>query len=456
MSIINIGYSGVNAARIGMNVTALNIANAATKGFSRQRIQQNAIGPMGGERLFSGSGVEVSGIERIADRFRIGQVWRATTQNDYFSSGQRYLGALETLLGAENSSVGEGLDAFFAALSGAAEKPDNDAMRQTVLSEAQALATRINHIQDFLQQQRSESEQQQRDLTASVNHTSEAIAHYNARIKETLAVGGDVSILRDQRDELVREISGYLDIRVQESETGDYTLTLPDGQPLVSGSDVGALSMQRDASGALFLQLSFAGSAYTVDSATGGQLGAMHDYQVNTLDSSDARLAGIAEAMAKAFNDQLAKGFDLQGNAGKPLFDFDINNPTGMLQVNALTAEELAFSGDPNSAGNNENLLALVAIKQQTFSIAGQPPATLDAASGALINAVGMQSRQNQTELNAAQAWLQNAVTERDNLSAVDYDEEYVNLTQYTQAYQANMKVIATGDQIFNELLALF
>ncbi|MCE0489862.1 flagellar hook-associated protein FlgK [Pantoea sp. Mb-10] len=456
MSIINIGYSGASAARIGMNVTALNIANAATKGFSRQRIQQNAIGPAGVERLFSGSGVEVSGIERIADRFRIGQVWRANTQNDYFSSSQRYLGALETLLSAENTGVGDGLDTFFAALSGATEKPDSDAMRQTVLSEAQALATRINHVQNFLQQQRSESEQQQRDLTASINHTSEAIAHYNARIKETVAAGGDASILRDQRDEQVRALSGYLDIRVQESETGEYTLTLPSGQPLVSGSEVGALSMQRNASGAHVLQLSFAGSAYEIDSATGGQLGAMHDYQVDTLDSSEARLGGMAEAMAKAFNDRLAKGFDLKGNAGKPLFNFNPNHPTGMLQVNALTAEELAFSADPTAPGNNQNLLDLLAIKQQRFSIAGQPPATLDEASNAMIGAVGIKSRQNQTELSAAQAWLQNAETERDNLSAVDYDEEYVNLTQYTQAYQANMKVIATGDRIFTDLLALF
>ncbi|NIE52852.1 flagellar hook-associated protein FlgK [Pantoea sp. Ap-870] len=456
MSIINIGYSGANAARIGMNVTALNIANAATAGYSRQRIEQQAIGPMGNQRLFSGNGVEVTNIRRMADQFRIGQVWRANTQTSYFDQGQVYLGALESLLGTETSGIGDGLDNFFKSLSGASEKPDNQAMRQDVLTEARALATRFNNIQSFLQKQRSDSQLQQRNLTASINSVSGNIAEYNKKIRETEAIGGDTSVLRDQRDELVRELSGYVDVRVQENDKGEYSLMLPSGQPLVSGSDVGQLSMEMDANGQPFLQLSFAGSRYQVDMATGGQFGALHDYQVNTLNGIEQSVLGMAESLANAFNDQLGKGFDLKGNPGKALFDFDPANPNGMLQVNDLAWDELAFSGDASATGDNKNLLALIGIKNQTFNIPGIGDATLDSASASLISTVGIKSRQNQTELTAAAALLEDAVTQRDNYSAVDYDEEYVSLTNYTQAYQANMKVIATGDQIFSDLLALF
>lgn len=456
MSIINIGYSGANAARIGMNVTALNIANAATAGYSRQRIEQQAIGPMGNQRLFSGNGVEVTNIRRMADQFRIGQVWRANTQTSYFDQGQVYLGALESLLGTETSGIGDGLDNFFKSLSGASEKPDNQAMRQDVLTEARALATRFNNIQSFLQKQRSDSQLQQRNLTASINSVSGNIAEYNKKIRETEAIGGDTSVLRDQRDELVRELSGYVDVRVQENDKGEYSLMLPSGQPLVSGSDVGQLSMEMDAKGQPFLQLSFAGSRYQVDMATGGQFGALHDYQVNTLNGIEQSVLGMAESLANAFNDQLGKGFDLKGNPGKALFDFDPANPNGMLQVNDLAWDELAFSGDASATGDNKNLLALIGIKNQTFNIPGIGDATLDSASASLISTVGIKSRQNQTELTAAAALLEDAVTQRDNYSAVDYDEEYVSLTNYTQAYQANMKVIATGDQLFSDLLALF
>lgn len=456
MSIINIGYSGANAARIGMNVTALNIANAATQGYSRQRVEQQAIGPMGNQRLFSGSGAEVTQIRRMADQFRIGQVWRANTQANYFEQGQVYLGALEQLLGAETSGLGEGLDNFYKSLSGASEKPDNQAMRQDVLTEARALATRFNNIQSFLQRQRSDSQQQQRDMTVSINSVSGNIADFNKKIRETEAIGGDTSVLRDQRDELVRELSGFVDVRVQENAKGEYTLTLPSGQPLVSGSDVGKLAMQTDASGKPFLELSFAGSRYQVDMQTGGKFGALHEYQINTLDGIELGVQGMAQSLADAFNAQLGKGFDLQGQPGKALFEFDLSNPNGMLQVTDLAWNELAFSGDASAIGDNKNLLALIGIKKQTFIIPGIGESTLDSASASLISTIGIKSRQNQTELSASVALLQDAVTQRDNYSAVDYDEEYVSLTNYTQAYQANMKVIATGDQIFSDLLALF
>ncbi|MBA0035843.1 flagellar hook-associated protein FlgK [Pantoea sp. BIGb0393] len=456
MSIINIGYSGANAARIGLNVTALNIANAGTRGYSRQRVEQQAIGPMGNQRLSSGNGVEVNNIRRMADQFRIGQVWRTTSQANYFDQGQVYLGALEKLLGTETSGIGDGLDNFFKSLSGASEKPDNQAMRQDVLTEARALATRFNNIQSFMQKQRTNSQQQQRDLTVSINSVSGNIAEYNKRIKETEAIGGDTSILRDQRDELVNELSSYVDVRVQENDKGEYSLMLPSGQPLVSGSDVGKLSMEMDGSGQPFLQLNFAGSSYQVDMATGGAFGALHDYQVNTLDGIEKSVIGMADAMAKAFNDQLGKGFDLKGDPGKPLFTFDVANPNGMLQVNDLAWDELAFSGAADTPGDNKNLLALIGIKTQTFTIPGIGESTLDSASASLISTIGIKSRQNQTELTAAAALLEDAVTQRDNFSAVNYDEEYVGLTNYMQAYQSNMKVISTGDQIFSDLLALF
>lgn len=455
MSIINIGYSGAQAARIALNVTSLNIANIGTPGYSRQRVEQHALGPSGNKRLSSGNGAEVVNIRRMADQFRIGQVWRSNTQASYFEEGQVYLGALEKLLGTETSGIGDGLDNFFKSLSGASEKPENQAMRQDVLSEARSLATRFNNIQSFLQKQRSDSQQQQRNLTTSINSVSSNIAQYNKKIKETEAMGGDTSILRDQRDELVQELTSYVDVRVQENDKGEYTLMLPSGQPLVAGSDVGKLDMTPDANGNPQLQLTFAGSQYQIGMDVGGQFGALHAYQVDTLNGIEESINGMAEVMAKAFNDQLASGFDLKGNPGKPLFEFDLSNPKGMLQVTDIQWDELAFSSD-TTVGDNKNLLALIGIKNQTFTIPGLGVTTLDNASASLISSVGIKSRQNQTELTAAASLWQEAVTQRDNYSGVNFDEEFINLTTYTQAYQANMKVISTGDQLFSELLAMF
>jgi len=41
-------------------------------------------------------------------------------------------------------------------------------------------------------------------------------------------------------------------------------------------------------------------------------------------------------------------------------------------------------------------------------------------------------------------------------VSGVSLDEEAVNLMTYQQAYQANMKVISTANQLFDDMLAAF
>jgi flagellar hook-associated protein 1 FlgK len=58
--------------------------------------------------------------------------------------------------------------------------------------------------------------------------------------------------------------------------------------------------------------------------------------------------------------------------------------------------------------------------------------------------------------MEAATSVSAEAQTQRDNLSAVNQDEEAINLQVYMQAYQANMKVIAAGNQIFSDLLGIF
>lgn len=47
MNIINIAFSGAQAARQGMSTTSMNVANYLTPGYSRQGIIQSAIGTNG-------------------------------------------------------------------------------------------------------------------------------------------------------------------------------------------------------------------------------------------------------------------------------------------------------------------------------------------------------------------------------------------------------------------------
>ena len=68
-SILSIGQSALAAAQVGLNTTGHNIANAATPGYNRQVVVQNAAMPQNFGFGFMGQGTEVSTVKRVYSEF---------------------------------------------------------------------------------------------------------------------------------------------------------------------------------------------------------------------------------------------------------------------------------------------------------------------------------------------------------------------------------------------------
>lgn len=455
MSMINIAFSGLQAAQLGMNVTSMNTANYLTSGYSRQGIIQSAVGPMGEAGITPGSGVQVDSIRRISSQYLVNQVWQTNTKSNYYSMGNQYISALEKVIGTDSTSIGTGLDDFVSALSELTQEPESQARRQQLLNQANTLATRFNSMNNFVTSQKESITTQRGAMVDQINTLSGGIADYNKKIVEMDATGGNSSTLRDQRDELVKQLSSLAEVKVSDDSSG-YTVSLSNGQPLVSGKTAGQLSVGTDGNGNSTLTLKFSTSEFSLNPSAGGQLGALYDYETGTLQQMGDAIKGMAEAVANQFNDQLAKGYDLNGQPGKPLFTFDPSNPAGMLQVNDLEPEELALSDNPDEPGNGNNLNILIELKNQKVDIPGLGNMSLNEGAAAIISTIGIASKQSKTEMDAAVAVSEKAQEQRDNLSAVNQDEEALNLQVYMQSYQANMKVIAAGNQVFSDLLNIF
>lgn len=455
MSMINIAFSGLQAAQLGMNVTSMNTANYLTPGYSRQGIIQSAIGPMGEAGISPGSGVQVDSIRRISSQYLVNQVWQTNTKSNYYSMGNQYISALEKVIGTDSTSIGTGLDDFVSALSELTQEPESQARRQQLLNQANTLATRFNSMNNFVTSQKESITTQRGAMVDQINTLSGGIADYNKKIVEMDATGGNSSTLRDARDELVKQLSSLAEVKVSDDSSG-YTVSLSNGQPLVSGKTAGQLSVGTDGNGNSTLTLKFSTSEFSLNPSAGGQLGALYDYETGTLQQMGDAIKGMAEAVATQFNDQLAKGFDLNGQSGKPLFNFDPSNPAGMLQVNDLEPEELALSDNRDEPGNGNNLNILIELKNQKVDIPGLGNMSLSEGAAAIISTIGIASKQSKTEMDAAVSVSEQAQEQRDNLSAVNQDEEAINLGVYMQSYQANMKVIAAGNQVFSDLLNIF
>ncbi len=72
-----------------------------------------------------------------------------------------------------------------------------------------------------------------------------------------------------------------------------------------------------------------------------------------------------------------------------------------------------------------------------------------------LVSKLGTDSQQNNSSLSVTETVRNYAVANWKNTSGVNSDEEAINLLQYQQMYQANMKVIAVANQLFDSTLAM-
>ena len=458
MSILGqIGYSGVRATQIALTATGQNIANVNTPGFSRLTPDLKSVG--GQTATSIGGGVQVSSIRRLSNDFQNQQLWRATTDKNYYSSNQQYLTALEGLIDSEGSSVSVGLDNFFAALSEASSTPESIALRQQIVGEAKQLAQRFNGLNTNIGTQLNALQGQRVAMTSEINGLSGNIAELNLEIREMESTGRDTATLRDYRENLVKDLSQYAGIRVQEAPDGTLDVSLANGQPLVAGITAGQLKVNENLAGEQEMTLVFAKTTFPLNQdGLGGSLGSLYDMEYGALRPAQQDLDDMARALSEMVNDTLAGGFDLNGDPGKPLFVYNPNSTSGMLEAGPLGGAELAFSavgGADVEVGNNKILLQLLELKSRGVDVAGNTVPLNDAYAG-IVSRVASTSRQNQADLSAAQTVTDQAQAQRDSVSAVNQDEEAVNLMAYEQAYQANMKVISTSNDLFNAVLAMF
>ncbi|CAH7319690.1 Flagellar hook-associated protein flgK [Vibrio chagasii] len=459
MGMTNIGLSGALANRVALNTTAQNTANVNTPGYSRQIVTMEASlsgNAVNGINL--GSGVEVSDILRIADQSSINRLREATESAHFSQSYFNGLSNLENLLGADGLSLTQGMNGFFAAIDEASVTPESVAFRQQVLTNADALAQQFNSVSAQLSQQEAAQSERYGALVTHVNSQLESIASLNQKLQEDALLGKNVGGLQDAMDKHLNELSKSLDVQVIYTN-GGVELSTPNGQPLVIGGY--AASLARDLSSgdpySTDLNITFQSMTTPVDASLGGELGALEALKTNQYEPIKTLLADLAKGLADGVNSALNSGFDLNSVAGQNLFTYTPGSEALSLAIDpSLTAQDLAFSSSATLAGNGDVLKDLSMLSQTPLtngSVVGETP--YSAYSG-LLGDIGIFTRQAQSEATAAQVSMEDAQVARDSVSAVNSDEEAANMLLYLNAYEANMKIISTANQMFQTLLRAF
>ncbi|MGC0153246.1 flagellar hook-associated protein FlgK [Chromobacterium vaccinii] len=454
MRMIDNALTGAQAAQVALNTASQNIANQKTVGYSRQGVVLATQAPGAGDPLSAGYGVSVASVRRFSDDYRNLLQWQAGSNVGALTAAQPYFSQLEQVMGNDGSSLSSGFDKFFAALNAASL--DSNTMRDQVVREAGSLAQRFNNLDGVLGSQLAAIAEQRGATLTQINSATANLAALNDKLISAKAQGVNTSGLEDERDRQIDTLSSLVEVRVMAQPDGSKSVSLKNGLPLVIGDGAATLSSETQPDGSQQLKLAFGTEKYVMPAGDlGGQLGGLNRFETDNLRPVQSQVRALAGELANRVNAQLALGYDLNGQPGKPLFQYDPGAAHGLLQTTGIAAADLGFSADPAKPGNNDNLRQILAIKQQSFPLAGVGQVTLGDAYSQMIGHLAISSQQNKAGLSTANVIRAEADKNWQSASGVNRDEEAVNLIEYQKMYQANMKVISVANQLFESTLAI-
>jgi flagellar hook-associated protein 1 len=166
-------------------------------------------------------------------------------------------------------------------------------------------------------------------------------------------------------------------------------------------------------------------------------------------------MTDMAQQLADKINTQLAAGKTMANQPGKPLFVVNPGSTSNLLQVaDGFQTADLAFSAD-GTPGDTGNLQKLADIKNQTLNVTGLGAVLVGDADTQLVGKLAVDSQQNKAAMNTAKSMRDQAENDWQSTSGVNQDEEAVNLVEYQNMYQANMKVMSVANALFDATLQM-
>lgn len=352
-SILNTSLSGLQASQRALATTSHNIANAATEGYSRQRLELGTRPPEFSGAGYTGTGVDVQDVRRVYDAFLGEEVRSGTAGEARLEVFSELSGRVGDLLGSDSGGLSRGLQSFFDSLQSLANDPASTPVRQTLLSEADSLSRRIGTIDGQLASLSSEANARIDNSVTTINGLAQAIADTNDRIASApgAADGNFSSDLLDQRDRLLQQLSSEIEVSVVPAAMGTANVFVGNGQTLVLGNDATTLSSGEGSFGPALREVSVGGSVVT-GQLSGGTLGGLLDFQREVLNPARNELGRTAVGLAEAFNAQHSEGLDLEGKAGDDFFAvggprvFGATGNTGTATVDASIDSAAGLTGD--------------------------------------------------------------------------------------------------------------
>lgn len=310
--VASIAKDALAAQRHGMDVTAHNIANVNTAGYSRQSLVLKSRDPVPLGGLLYGRGVDADQIVRIGDQLIENRLMQENSSMLFSGEMENYMQVLEGVFSeSSETNVGSLLAGYWNLWHDAANNPSGMSERGALYEHSVLLTTQFNSLD-------SDMKQLDTDLTLAVSAGLDKINQITAeiaRINDQIVRTGSNSIandLYDHRNALLSELSGHIDSKSFEQTNGMVTVITAKGCVLVNDSGNYTIGIGGADSTRIEWENSSGATVDITDHISKGKLGGWLEIRDEILPKYEMDLDAVTKEFLWSVNQQHSQGVGLQ------------------------------------------------------------------------------------------------------------------------------------------------
>ncbi|WP_409273941.1 flagellar hook-associated protein FlgK [Neobacillus sp. SCS-31] len=473
---LEVGKRAILSQQTALTVTGHNIANANTKGYTRQEAVLSATTPLSSPGIQNGTlpmqlgtGVEVSEFRRIREGFLDKQYQSVQQQAGYWDAKSGSLSALESIFDdLSDGGLDGSIQRFWQSLQELAKRPDDLSVRVVAAASGKEVADRLNQIHSDIGMIETSIADQLSSKAGEINSTAEEIADLNLKIAQVVAGGNQPNDLLDRRDMLLDKLSRLVDIKTSQGEYGQVNVTIDTSQLINGGSVDKSFGFDK-----LTKTATMGGAPVTLK---GGEVQGLLETYGNTSNGTTTvtipelkeKLDALAMAIAKGINDihssSDAKSLEYFDSSTPPepiLFFVDKIDSTkppssaGSIIINPLLIESPAkLAAAKDNIGDGSKALEMSeALQGQDKIEFGETTVSFSVFYKIIIGKLGTEIQAAKNSGDNANAMVQQVENQRQSVSGVSIDEELTNMVRFQQAYNAAARYVSAVNEMLNVLI---
>ncbi|MBI5374813.1 MAG: flagellar hook-associated protein FlgK [Candidatus Schekmanbacteria bacterium] len=357
LSLLDIGKKSLSAQNAAMNIAGNNIANVNTAGYSRQEAVFNTSASVENDSGYFGTGVELSSVKRITDNFLSNQITLENSNLGKLSQQKNALENIESVLSySSDSGINSAVQDFFNSFQDLANDPSSSSARTMVVSKGNYLADTFNNTASEIKDLETNIDVTAASTAKEINSLTQRIAKLNGDISalESGSKNINANDLRDQRDELLKELSSKIDITYFENKDGQLSVIFGGGKSLVDGVNSWSIETVSDSSNENSLKVLYVSDGGKeldiTNKISGGEIGGLLEIRNNTIKNYRSNIDKLALSISNEVNKIHQEGVGLDGSSGNIFFD--LNTPSGYLTAGSkgnasITSVDIISSSSP-------------------------------------------------------------------------------------------------------------